>query len=118
MIDELGLTGLVREFAGNCVLKERTDNRVHLVLRPAQQHLLQTNMKDKLQKVIADNYGAEVKLIINVEEPETQTPIEQKVQAEQDLRDQAKSSFQQDPFVREMQDAFNASIDQKSIQPR
>ena len=75
-------------------------------------------MKDKLQKVIADNYGAEVKLFLNVEEPETQTPIEQKVQAEQDLREQAKSSFQQDPFVREMQDAFNASIDQKSIQPR
>jgi DNA polymerase-3 subunit gamma/tau len=118
MIDELGLTGLVREFAGNCVLKERADNRVHLVLRPAQQHLLQTNMKDKLQKVIADNYGAEVKLIISVEEPETQTPIEQKVQAEQDRREQAKTSFQQDPFVREMQDAFNASIDQNSIQPR
>ncbi len=118
MINELELTGLAKELAGHCVLKEQGQNRIHLVLRPAQEHLLKTSQKDRLQKAINDRYGADVKLMISVEEPKTPTPTQQKEQAEQDRRQQATASFQQDQFVKEMQDAFNASIDQNSIQPQ
>lgn len=118
MMDELGLTGLVKEFAGHCVLKEQADNRIHLVLRPAQEHLLKSNQRDRLQKALADRYGADLKLVISVEEPQTQTPIQQREQAEQDRRDHARSSFQQDPYVKQMQDMLNASVDQGSIQPK
>jgi len=116
MIDELELSGLVRELAGHCVLKDRSEDRIHLVLRPAQEHLL--NQKSRLQNAINDRFGADIKLQITIEEPETQTPIQQREQAVQDRREQAKTSFQQDPFVKEMQDAFNANIDQNSIQPQ
>lgn len=118
MINDLELTGLARELAGHCVLKEQSQNRIHLVLRPAQQHLLKTNQKDRLQKAINDRLGGDIKLTISVEEPEGQTPTQQKEQAEQDRRQQATASFQQDPFVKELQDVFNASIDQNSIQPQ
>jgi DNA polymerase-3 subunit gamma/tau len=116
LIDELDLSGLVRELAGHCVIKDQSQGRIHLVLRPAQEHLL--NQKSRLQKAIDDRFGAEIKLQISIEEPETQTPIQQKEKAQQDRREQAKTSFQQDPFVREMQDAFAANIDQNSIQPQ
>ncbi len=118
MIIELELTGLVKELAGHCVLKDHSSDRIQLQLRPAQEHLLKTGQKDRLQKAIQDRYGAHLKLTISVEEPETQTPIQQKVQAEQDRLKQAANSLQTDPFVKQMQDSFSATLDQKSIQPQ
>ena len=118
VINDLELSGLVKEFAGHCVLKEQGQNRIHLVLRPAQEHLLKTTQKDKLQKAITDRFGMDIKLIISVEESGTMTPTQQKQQAEQDRQTQEKASFQQDPFVKEMQDTFNATIDLNSIQPK
>ncbi|MEX2353819.1 MAG: DNA polymerase III subunit gamma/tau [Gammaproteobacteria bacterium] len=118
LIEEMELNGLVKEFAGHCSLKEHSDKRLHLSLRPEQEHLLKTNQKQKLQKAIEERFGAEVKLLISVEEPVTETPIQQQHKREQARKQAAVESFQQDPHVREMIDTFDASIESDSIQPR
>jgi DNA polymerase-3 subunit gamma/tau len=45
IIDEMALAGLVKELAGHCVLKEHTHEKIHLILTPAQEHLLNTSQK-------------------------------------------------------------------------
>jgi len=117
IIEDLGLVGLVRELAGHCVLKEFNETRLHLVLRPAQEHLLMTNQKDRLQQAVMERFGATVKLLITVEEAQSETPIQNKARMEMDRKQQAVEAFEQDPNVKEMLDIFAANIEKDSIQP-
>ena len=117
LIDEMALAGLVREMAGHCVLKEHTEDKVHLTLSPAQEHLLKTTQKDRLQQAIKDRFGAGVKLVITVEEPEVETPAQQRSREEQEKQDAAVRSFNEDPNVKALQEMFDASVEPETIHP-
>lgn len=117
IIDEMALAGLVREMAGHCALKEHTQDKVHLTLSPAQEHLLKTTQKDRLQQAIKDRFGAGVKLVITVEEPEVETPAQQRSRQEQEKQDAAVRSFNDDPNVKALKEMFDASVEPESIHP-
>jgi DNA polymerase-3 subunit gamma/tau len=74
MIEEMNLTGMVKEFASHCVLQQRSKDRIHLAIHPEQEHLLKSAQKDRLQSAIRERYGAGVKLLITAE----QTGVESK----------------------------------------
>ena len=74
--------------------------------------------KDRLQKAVAETYGDGVRLLISLEEPQTETPVQQRERLELERRRDAVESFEKDPNVREMIDAFDARVERKSIQPR
>jgi len=118
IMEGLSLNGLVRELAGHCVLKEFSQNRFHLLLMPSQEHLLKTNQKDRLQTALEERFGADVRLTITVGEPAAETPIQHKERKDQDRKQGAIESFEQDPHVREMMDIFDAKIEKDSIQPQ
>jgi DNA polymerase-3 subunit gamma/tau len=118
MMNEMGLTGMVKEFAGHCVLKERGNNRIHLAINPAQEHLLKSAQKDRLQAAVHDYYGTDVKLVITAEHTGLETPVQLRDREDQERKRMAEESFQQDPFVKDMLDTFNASVEHKSIQPK
>ena len=113
----MALMGLVKELAGHCVLKEHTNERVELILSPAQEHLLKTNQKDRLQNAINARFGENVKLVITVQETDTETPAEEKVRISSEEREEAISSIANDPNIQTMKEIFGASVDEDSIQP-
>ena len=115
IIDEMALAGLVKELAGHCVLKEHTSDRIHLVISPAQEHLLNTNQKDRLAAALKVRFGKEVKIIITVEDPDTETPAERKKREQQEKQQAAERSVENDPNVKILQDLFDATIDKNSI---
>jgi DNA polymerase-3 subunit gamma/tau len=117
IIDEMALAGMVKEFAGHCSLKEHSENVVHLILTPSQEHLLKTTQKDKLQEAIKTRFGADVKLIINVEETEVETPAEQRSRRKKESQQAAEQSILNDPNVLAMEKMFDASVDKDSITP-
>ncbi len=112
LIDDMALTGLVKELAGNCVLKAHTQDRIHLVLLPSQEHLLKTIQQERLQSAIHERFGKDIKLIITVEEPQSETPNQDERQQ------QAVDSFNDDPDVKDIVDTFNAKIEQTTIRPQ
>jgi len=118
IIDEMALAGLVKEMAGHCVLKKRTKDKVHLVLMPAQEHLIKTTQKDRLQNAIAERFGADVKLIITIEESADETPSQKNKREAKSRQEKATSSFVDDPVVKEIVDIFDADIENESIQPQ
>ncbi|MBI2995015.1 MAG: DNA polymerase III subunit gamma/tau [Gammaproteobacteria bacterium] len=118
IIDEMALAGLLRELAGHCVLKEHTAGRVHLVLAPSKEHLLKTTQKDRLQEAIRVRFGSNVKLIITVEEPPTETVAERKTREESERQDQAVKSLESDSNVRALIDMFDATLDRNSVRPQ
>ena len=118
IIDEMALAGLVRELAGHCVLKEHSASKVTLALTPAQEHLLKTTQKDRLQDAIRTRFGKDVKLFIKVEEPGVETPAVQRAREEQERQAEAVRSFIGDADVKSMVAMFDATLDRDSIRTR
>lgn len=117
IIDEMALAGLVKELAGHCILKEHTRDRINLVIAPAQEHLLNTNQKDRLAAALKVRFGDQVKIIITVEDPDAETPAQKKQREQQEKQLAAERSVENDPNVKILQDLFDATIEKKSIRP-
>ena len=117
IIDEMALAGLVKELAGHCVLKEHTENCITLSLSPAQEHLLKTSQKERLQDAMRTRFGKDVKLKILVEEPAVETPSERRAREERERQAEAVRSFNEDADVQKMIETFDATVDKDSIQP-
>ncbi len=118
IIDEMALVGLVKELAGNCVLKSHSADKVELALAPAQEHLLNENQKKRLEQAITVRFGQDVKLTIVIEDAKDETPAETNVRLEKERLKAAEASLNNDPAVKSLMDTFNAAIDEDSIQPQ
>jgi len=118
MIEEMGLKGLTRELAGNCVIKSQTETRIELALAPSQEHLLNKSQKDRIEQAIKKQLGENVTLDILLEDSENETPAEANARMERERQKAAESSVKNDPAVQTLLDTFNATIDQDSIQPQ
>ncbi len=117
IIDEMALAGLVKEFAGHCVLKEHTRDKVHLVLSPAQEHLLNTAQKDRLHAALKTRFGEHIKMVITVEDPAAETPAQSKAREEQERQRAAERALENDPNIRMLKEMFDATVDRNSIRP-
>ena len=117
IIDEMALAGMVKEFAGHCSLKEHSESAVHLILSPSQEHLLKTTQKQKLQEAIKTRFGANVKLLISVEETPVETPAQQRQRQERESQQAAEQSMLKDPNVQTLEKMFDATLDKESIRP-
>ncbi len=118
IIDEMALVGLVKELAGNCVLKSHTETKVELALATSQEHLLNQNQKERLEQAIKTRFGSDVKLVIVIEDSENETPSETNARLERERQKAAEDSVNNDKTVKSLIDTFNATIDQDSIQPQ
>lgn len=117
IIDEMALAGLVKELAGHCILKEHTRDRIHLVLSPAQEHLLNTNQKDRLEAALKSRFGDAIRIQVSIENPDAETPAQQKAREERERQLAAEQSVENDPNVKLLQDMFDATVDKTSIRP-
>jgi len=117
IIDQMALAGLVKEAAGHCVLKEHTKEKIHLVLSPAHEHLLNNNQKERLQTALKTRFGDKIKIIITLEDPDAETPAQKKAREEKERQQSAEISLKNDPNVKVLQDMFDATLDVNSIRP-
>ena len=118
VIDEMALAGLVKELAGHCVLHERTRDRVHLVLAPSQEHLLKTTQKERLQDALRTRFGPDVRLVISVEQPQKETPVERRAREERETQAAALAKMRTDPNVQALVTAFDATLDESTVRPQ
>ena len=118
IINEMQLVGLVNELARNCTLKSQDKNKVELSLSPSNKHILNQSLNSRLAESIKEKFGSEVKLIITVEESDDESPSSADARVKQELKNVAKEAVKNDPDVKLLQDTFDATIDQDSIQPQ
>jgi DNA polymerase-3 subunit gamma/tau len=117
IIDEMSLVGLVKELAGHCALKEHNEGKVHLVLSPDKEHLLNQTQKERLANALGTRFGKGTQLKISIEEPEAETPAQKKAREEKERQKVAESSLKGDANVKAMEEIFGATLDEKSIRP-
>lgn len=114
-VAKLPLTGMAKQLALHCELIQLTDTAILLRLSPVHKHLLGTVQQDKLQTELQSHYGRKLRLEIEVAEPASMTPADRSRTAQRERQDRAIAAIEQDPFVREVVDLFNASIDESTI---
>jgi len=117
IIDEMSLVGLVKELAGHCALIQHNEGKVHLVLSPDKEHLLNQTQKERLANALGMRFGKGTQLKISIEEPEAETPAQKKAREEKERQKVAESSLKGDANVKAMEEIFGATLDEKSIRP-
>jgi DNA polymerase-3 subunit gamma/tau len=118
LVAGLPLSGLPKQLAQHCELAETTDAQITLRLPPAHKSLLNTKApQDKLQAELQNHFGRPLKLVVIVAEPEGETPAERNRNEKRERQDKAIAAIEGDPFVREVVDLFDASIDESTIKP-
>ncbi len=106
-----------KQLAQHCELVGIEQTQVNLRLAPLHKHLLGKVQEDKLQAELQTHFGRSLRLVINVAETASETPAQRQRTAQRERHERAVASIEQDPFVREVIDLFDASIDESTIKP-
>jgi DNA polymerase-3 subunit gamma/tau len=118
LLDQLELSGPVRELARNVQLKTRSDDRWDFVIAPALRHLGSAACVTRLSEAISDRMGHPVRVrLLDQEggEPLTAAGIEQQQLSR--TRSEAEKAIRDDPTVKALQEQMGAELVEDSIQP-
>ena len=115
LIRELGLSGLLRELAQHCAWLGLDGERVRLRLDPLHRSLReQRGLPERLQAELSRHFGRPLRLELEIGEV-ADTPA-RRDQAEKARRHaEAVAALESDPFVRELIERFDASLDVASV---
>ena len=113
----LKLGGMARQLAQHCDLAEVGADEITLRLPPAHQHLRGKAHQDRLLAELQRHYGRELKLTIVLAEAAEETPAERSRQVQRQRQERAIAAIEQDGFVREVVEIFDATINEASIKP-
>ena len=116
-LSALKISGMARELAQHCEWRELAGTRIALRLSPTHRPLLIKSAQDKLQQALSEHFGRPLKLFVELEAPSGDTPA---VAAQRDRRqrqDRAIAAVEEDGFVREVIETFDATLIESSIKP-
>ncbi|MCX7171385.1 MAG: DNA polymerase III subunit gamma/tau, partial [Proteobacteria bacterium] len=113
----LNLGGMVRGLAQHCELAEVGTDMICLRLPPAHKYLLGKAHQDKLQAELQTYYGRPLKLNIVLADTAVETPVERSRLLQRERQERAIAAIEQDSFVREVVELFDATINESSIKP-
>ena len=119
MLGELGLSGFSRELAQHCELVGTEGDVFKLRLSHAHRHLLQINRTgpEKLQEALSAHFGRPLRVVVEVGEIATETPAQRNQAEKAERHAAALASLEQDPFVRELIERFDATLEEASVKP-
>ena len=113
----LKLGGMARELAQHCELRGQDGVQIVLRLSPTHRHLQMKPAQDKLQQSLSEYFGRPLQLRIELAEIETDTPAATALRDRRDSQDRAVAAIEQDGFVRDVIELFDATLIESSIKP-
>lgn len=117
VVDAAQLSGMVRQFALNCVPVSFESNLLRLSLDDAASHSRTPQLEERLLQGLTKYLGQPIRIAFESNSANLMTPARQRVQQEQDKTARAVESFEQDPTVRALRERFGASVDSTSVKP-
>jgi DNA polymerase-3 subunit gamma/tau len=117
IVAALQLNGLARELAQHCELRQLGETECVLRLAPAHGHLQMKPAPDKLQQALREHLGRPVALRFELAQTETDTPAATVGRERRERQEQAIASIEQDSFVRDVIEGFDASLVESTIKP-
>jgi len=117
IVAALQLNGLARELAQHCELRELGETECVLRLAPAHGHLQMKPAPDKLQQALREHLGRPLVLRFELAQTESDTPAATVGRERRERQEQAIASIEQDSFVRDVIEGFDASLVESTIKP-
>ncbi len=111
------LGGIASQLAGNCTFGSWDGTQLTLKLDPVGQQLRVGQSEKRLQEGVKRLLGEQARLVIVVEASEQETPAKASVRQQNERQQDARTAMQNDPFVREMEEHFDAQLVNGSIRP-
>ena len=116
MIDNLDLTGLSRQIAGNAVLQKQHDGSYQLLLRASLSNLLSDSVVEHLQQQLQHGYDLQLTAVV-VADSSDATPYEIQQQIDQRRLARAQQVLADDPTVKAVTATFAAELVDDSVKP-
>jgi DNA polymerase-3 subunit gamma/tau len=118
LLDQLDLSGPVRELARNVQLQTRSEERWEFLIAPALRHLGSPACVDRLRQAISDCTGHPVSVrILDQAGGVLQTAAALEQQQLSHTRSEAEKAIRDDPTVRALQERMGAKLVEGSTQP-
>ena len=118
ILARLDVGGLARELGQHCELLSVSGDLVKLRLNTAHKQLLLTSAPaDKLQAALTGRFGRPIRLQVDLGETLAETPAQRLAGERQARHARAVEALEQDGFVREVIELFDATLNESSIKP-
>ena len=117
VVEAAGITGMVRQFAMNCVPSSFDQSTLKLQFDPAAEHRRTKQIEDKLAQCLTTYFGKEIRLVYEAADAAVVTPARKRAIAEQDRTLRATVAFEEDVAVKGLRERFGAEVDAASVKP-
>ena len=117
LVNKLKLAGMAKMLAQHCELAKLEGAVVTLTLPPEHKHLADKAYQEKLKLSLSEYFGKpmRVNIALGVTTGPTPVQVQQSEKAAQEKL--AIESIEQDPFVRDLVEQFDAKLIESSIKP-
>jgi DNA polymerase-3 subunit gamma/tau len=117
VVEAANLSGMVRQFALNCIPASFAHDVLALKLDPAASDRRTQVIEEKFVQGLSKYLGRGIRVTFETAQPNLATPARQRVLAEQDKVSRAITAFEADPAVKGLRERFGADVDASSIKP-
>ena len=117
VVEAASLSGMVRQFALNCVPAAFEHNLLVLKLDQATADRRTRPIEDKLAQGLSKYLGRDIRLTFETAQSILDTPARQRLLQEQDRTLRAAAAFEADPTVKGLRERFGADVDAASVKP-
>jgi DNA polymerase III subunit gamma/tau len=117
VVEAANLSGMVRQFALNCVPATFEHDLLTLKLDQATADRRTRLMEDKFVQGLSKYLGRDIRIAFETAQSVLATPARQRAQAEQDKAVRAAAAFEADPTVKGLRERFGADVDAASVKP-
>ncbi len=121
ILEVLSVSGMVKQLAANCVLREVKDGVITLVIDEGHKTLCSAKAEKRLQQALCEYYDRDMRIDIIVEGSSSvekvETPAQTQTRETNERQQQAEKAIEEDGFVQAMKENFNAEIVPGSVKP-
>jgi DNA polymerase-3 subunit gamma/tau len=117
VVEAAKLTGMVRQFALNCVPAGFDNRLLRLQFDQAVADRRTPQIDEKLLQGLSQYFGAEIRIAFESLDSALITPARRRTLAEEDKILRAAAAFEEDPAVKGLRERFGAEIDAASVKP-
>jgi DNA polymerase III subunit gamma/tau len=117
VVEAANLSGMVRQFALNCVPAAFEHGLLALQLDQATADRRTRPIEDKLIQGLSKYLGRDVRLTFETAQSALATPARQRLLQEREKAVRAAAAFEVDPAVKGLRERFGADVDAASVKP-
>ncbi|MGH8751666.1 MAG: DNA polymerase III subunit gamma/tau [Burkholderiales bacterium] len=113
----LKLSGMAGMLAQHCELVAYEPGSLQLRIPEPHKYLLEKPYQEKLKAALEEYFGGKLKIDYSVGESNGNTPAEKENREKEARQSRAIQAVEQDPFIRELVENFDARVVDSSIKP-